>query len=223
MRDYFAAKLIAGCSGFIVLCIWGCGYRSLSPEEVFLQFKAAIESDDISSLGNLVSKDSIHYVNRLQDWVILGDRASIRNLDPFDRFAVIKIRSQLVSLDESDWRFWLEKKRGEDEQQLDIMALNLFRDKFDDLNILKLDTIGKTTGAVLRYKSNPFPIRLRFQYQESWRIDLIGFLRDEFELNFSRYHSSRYENQDRVDAYLKDELGGAFSRDLYRSRISRPQ
>ncbi len=222
MRDLFRNKSFASCVVTLTLfSILGCARRGASPEEVFLQFHEALLESDLPQLNDLVSKNSIQYINRLQEWVILGDRDGIRDLEPFDRFLVLKMRAHLHFLEEGDWLAWLESKDDSAADELNVMSANLFQNDFDDLVIIRVDTIGGTAGAILLYNQTTYPTRLRFRDQNGWKIDLIDFLRDEFERSVARYSSDRYASEDPIDAFLREELGGLFSLDLYAPRISK--
>ena len=222
MREFFRNKSFASCVVALTLfSIFGCARRGASPDEVFLQFREALLESDLPTLNELVSRNSIQYINRLQEWVILGDRDGIRDLEPFDRFLVLKMRAHLHFLEEGDWLAWLESKGDSAVDELNVMSLNLFQNDFDDFVIIRVDTIGRTAGAVLRYNRSTYPTRLRFRDENGWKIDLIDFLRDEFERSVARYRSDRYEGQDPIDAFLREELGGLFSLDLYAPRISK--
>lgn len=197
-----------------------CGGERTEPREVFDAFQSAWKSGETHRLDALVSEGSRAYFEGLQPWIVRGDEVSMKRLEPFDRYMILKIRMHLDFLTVADWNAWNASLRTEsDGHAISGYLIDLLEEEFFKTSLGKVDSVGGVTAGRLMRMGNPTGTTLRFSYENGWKIELAHFFKDSFESRLKPYLSDRYKNRDRVWEMLTERFGDRVNRALLLSRI----
>ena len=168
----------------------------------------------------MVNEGSRAYFKGIQPWIIRGDQASIKGLEPFDRYMILKLRMHLDFLKIEDWKEWNASLRSDVEgQAISGFLVDMLEEEFFKTSLGEIDSIGGVTAGRLLRSGFPTGSSVRFSKEESWKIDLARFLRDSFDYRMKPYLSDRYKNRDRVWEMLSEQYGDRANWSLFASRI----
>tara|TARA_B110000037_G_scaffold215055_1_gene271878 strand:- start:442 stop:1110 length:669 start_codon:yes stop_codon:yes gene_type:complete len=201
-----------------VLC-GGCTRLGEQPRYAFARFKKAVDEADGVAVGQEVAKESVAYLKQLDSWVLRGKAEQVEGLPLFDRFLVLRVRMTQADWDEAEWMRYAESVSQREERAIGEAWVPLIQNHFLNFQLGKIKFHEGIAGGPLLLGTKEVDTRIRFSKEDVWKIDLIGFLRDEFDALMVDYMGDDYQNRNRVDAYLKAEFGESFRKDLYRERV----
>jgi len=204
----------------LVYFLVGCSGERISPQDAFDVFQSAWKSGETHRIDDLVSESSRTYFKGLQPWIIRGEEASMKGLQPFDRYMILKLRMYLDFLTVDDWKEWNASLRSDTENHaISGYLTDMLEEEFFETSIGKVDSIsGVTAGRLLR-SGHPTGSSVRFSNEGGWKIDLSRFFKDSFEHRMKPYLSERFKNRDRVWEMLSEQYGERAKRSLFASRV----
>ena len=218
--DLLVKSGIGVCAGCLLLLLASCTSERGIPGEVFDTFQSAWKNGETHRLDGLVNEGSRAYFKGLQPWIIRGDEKSMKALEPFDRYMILKLRMYLDFLEIDDWKEWNASLRSDVEgQAISGFLMDMLEEEFFKTSLGEIDSIGGVTAGRLLRSGFPTGSSVRFTKEESWKIDLARFLRDSFDYRMKPYLSDRYKNRDRVWEMLSEQYGDRANRSLFASRI----
>jgi hypothetical protein len=218
--DLLVKSGIGVCAGCLLLLLASCTSERGIPGEVFDTFQSAWKNGETHRLDGLVNEGSRAYFKGLQPWIIRGDEKSMKALEPFDRYMILKLRMHLDFLEIDDWKEWNASLRSDVEgQAISGFLMDMLEEEFFKTSLGEIDSIGGVTAGRLLRSGFPTGSSVRFTKEESWKIDLARFLRDSFDYRMKPYLSDRYKNRDRVWEMLSEQYGDRANRSLFASRI----
>jgi hypothetical protein len=198
----------------------GCSEERISPRTVFDSFQSAWRNGESHRIDDLVSESSRTYFKGIQPWIIRGDGDSMKTLQPFDRYMVLKLRMYLDFLTMDDWKDWNVSLRSDAElQAISGYLMDMLEEEFFETSLGEIDSIGGVTAGRLLRSGFPTGSSVRFSNEGGWKIDLARFFKDSFEYRMKPYLSDRFKNRDRVWEMLSEQYGERVNRSLLESRI----
>lgn len=183
-------------------------------------FQSAWKNGETHRIDDLVSESSRAYFKGIQPWIVRGDGESMKGLQPFDRYMILKLRMYLDFLTVDDWKEWNASLRsGAENQAISGYLIDMLEEEFFETSIGKIDSIGEVTAGRLLRSGFPTGSSVRFSNEGGWKIDLARFFKDSFEHRMKPYLSDRFKNRDRVWEMLSEQYGERAKRSLFASRV----
>jgi hypothetical protein len=204
----------------LVFLLAGCSEEKVSQQEIFDSFQSAWRNGETHRIDDLVSESSRAYFKGIQPWIIRGDGETMKTLQPFDRYMVLKLRMYLDFLTVDDWKEWNASLRSDTKNQaISGYLMDMLEEEFFETSIGKIDSIGGLTAGLLLRSGHPTGSSVRFLNEAGWKIDLSRFFKDSFEHRMKPYLSDRFKNRDRVWEMLSEQYGERAKQSLFASRV----
>ncbi len=202
----------------LVVCS-GCNRFGEPPRYAFARFKKAVDGGDAAALSHEVSEESKKYLHSLETWVLRGKADQVERLPLFDRFLVLRVRMLHSEWNLEKWQAYGVEAESRKSDEIGEAWMPLIQNHFLNYTLGKVKYYEGIAGGPLLLGSREVDTRMRFFKEDVWKVDLVGFLNDEFDAMIVEYLGEDYNNRNRVNELLMAEFGSSFNRDLYRSRV----
>lgn len=205
-----------------LLAISACGPSGPPPAELYQSFSDQLyaEGPSAPNLDPYLSEKSLAYLDRIAEWAIHGSPEAINDLSLYDRFAILSLRIHFDDWSQERWIAWEEARSQPGHPVFDAPLQRYFRSVISEAALGEVESYRGRVGAQLRRGGNPTGLRVEFQRENGWKIDLRTIWHSEYLRLIEPYLTDRYRNLNRVEAMLKDQFGSRFSPSLYEARIS---
>lgn len=203
-----------------VIVTTGCSRFGEQPGEVFARFRSALDAQNIDLIRQEVSSGTKAYLRRLEPWVYEGEVDELLSLRPFDLFLVLRIRMLREAWNEDAWKIAKQGSSSLGEEFIHPLWLPMFVDDFVGETIDRVDFYEGIAGGHLYVNGRKLKLRLRFEKEGSWKVDIVSYFRDSFNRELEKFLGEEFRNRNLVDELMKSKYGELYSKDLYLERIS---